>query len=333
MITLNLNYKFGDLLRVDHPNLDDDIIKLGFNPDKFIYGIHNFELDKWYIGSSLTTPQNRFYGFISGHIYEINSGTHNFITLDNYNEFELIIFGIGEDFDDVRLLESNLCRQYKSYLTEGGYNRNLSGGLGVGPGYRWIYNLSNPSQVTMISPIDELPEGWEFGRGDFNDLLGTRLIYEINNPSNLRRIKECEELPEGFNFGNSALKGRIWIHKEIDGKNVTRRITDISELPEGWSVGLNELRGDNTGTVWVNDGINEFMVDPDNIPKGCVEGRLTSPNLNRVYAVNEHEHRKMIKMQDVVKYHKLGYAKGRRWASAVEFDRHPDTKHLFNKLD
>ena len=46
MITLNLNYKFGDLLRVDHPNLDDDIIKLGFNPDKFIYGIHNFELDK-----------------------------------------------------------------------------------------------------------------------------------------------------------------------------------------------------------------------------------------------------------------------------------------------
>jgi hypothetical protein len=54
------------------------------------------------------------------HIYEINSGTHNFITLDNYNEFELIIFGIGEDFDDVRLLESNLCRQYKSYLTEGG---------------------------------------------------------------------------------------------------------------------------------------------------------------------------------------------------------------------
>jgi hypothetical protein len=72
--------------------------------------------------------------------------------------------------------------------------------------------------------------------------------------------------------GDSSVCGWKWINNQIT--EITWP-TDRIEIPNGWELG--RIRCPTTGLVWVNNGIKNSRVKPNNIQPGWTAGRINLP--------------------------------------------------------
>lgn len=125
-----------------------------------VYSIHNKKLNKYYVGSTVNMCM-RLYNYIKSHIYRIRKSCHRFVTLDNIDEFELLILD-KTDEEELRNREVEYIELYDSYNS--GYNLDVrgQGGNPISPatGRRWA---TNGTENRLLKPTEELPENWWFG--------------------------------------------------------------------------------------------------------------------------------------------------------------------------
>lgn len=89
-----------------------------------VYGLHNTKLDKWYIGSTITSLWWRMYKtYDNGHFHLILDGDrHPFIKIHDLNDWELVILynSPGSTTEYIRAKENYYIKLYNSY--DNGYN-------------------------------------------------------------------------------------------------------------------------------------------------------------------------------------------------------------------
>lgn len=193
---------------------------------------------------------------------------------------------------------------------------------------------------------DELKEylskGWQRGRSP--KALNHLCRIHITNGESDRNVRTEEELKywkaKGWYRGHSkrhiqhsteAQRGMVWMSK---GEELTRvRTEDINIYEEsGWSLGHFRNRGkprpeelkkkiseDQKGRVWINDGVQCKHVWPIEVEswkeKGWQRGRLKgqAPNTSGFLRIFRGSERKAIRAEELEKYLKDGWKKGRGW--------------------
>lgn len=186
------------------------VSELDWNYGKVIYGIHNIDNDKWYIGFSNSMDQRFCKDTMYSHTKKLLDNSGYFILLESVDRFELSIL---LESDDAEFHEKEFINKYDSYRS--GYNGTKdgkSGGDSVSGSIK-IYNPNTNHKMHWYLSDGPIPDGYIEGRG--YESKGSRGLKHYYNP-NTNETTTCEEgkQPLGWIQGqgwNSTL-GKSWLY-------------------------------------------------------------------------------------------------------------------------
>lgn len=231
-----------------------------------IYLITNKISGKHYVGYTSYDLDNR----ISRHLSDTKRGStfelHEAIRLHGWENFTAKIIYQSPDYEHtLQEMESHFIKEYDSY--ENGYNGTLGGGntgpetsakisaAKKGKSLPWMIGHTHARGTTWINNgikskhcRGEIPEGWVKGRLE-GETRGPRL-NGTNRPKFIN----------GYKKSTKPRKPRTEEH-----------IQHISESLKGNSRAAGNKNV--VGRIWVNNGIKNLRVLPNNIPDGYVIGR------------------------------------------------------------
>lgn len=192
---------------------------------RLCYGIHNLKLDKWYIGSTVCGIQLRFWKcFSTGHFYQVSQGTHKFLTLNNLEEFELVIL---EEFDkitktELRKVESKYIAIYDSFNS--GYNDTPSAQAGFYGKHHSEESRKKTSDT--LSRTNKLPEVSERRRSGMRRYYSTINVSEVQSKRSKGKKKHFSD-PDTPRLRAS---GRTQYYSYSSRKCFFRRPDELDEL-------------------------------------------------------------------------------------------------------
>lgn len=221
-------YKFKDLI-----NGIENLPKELLNYNSILYRIHDYGLNKDYIGTTKYGLPGRLYDRTYGHVtYFLHKNKTKLRGMyENINnrleDFSIIIeyTTSPDNYDLILQKETELIRKFDSVL--------------------FGYNVS----------IDGKP-GWKEGTVCVND--GTYDLYIY--PDDVERFVES-----GFKVGSckhNFLKGFIWINNGKESKLIDPEDYELFKL-EGYYKG--NLTSPNKGKIWINNGIDSKLVDKSDL--------------------------------------------------------------------
>lgn len=233
-----------------------------------IYLITNTAANQHYVGYTSYSLNNR----IGRHLSDSKRGStyaiHLAIRIYGWENFTAQIIYQSPDYEHtLQVMEPHFIKEYDSYYN--GYNGTLGGG-NTGP--------ETSAKISATKKGMEMP--WMIGHKHNEG------FFWINNGTTSKRC--YDDVPEGWNIGRHfvthgpRLNGTKRPKFENGYKKSTKPRKPMSDEHRAKiaasMIGTARAAGNKNvvGRIWVNNGIKNQRVLPDNIPEGFKKGRLNN---------------------------------------------------------